>query len=161
MFSEIALGMLDYRESEEAFHKLFEIEMFDPSTFLPKAQIANVTSQNQLRNRLSTAKPLNIVIAYYLGSVDESLAIQRAKDYSNTIDALGNPISASLLELGLIKSIYPQEVRRNSGEISVEYSRNGFHLGEIAVLTTVVPPDSPVRDRVYLANMLRDKYSFN
>lgn len=154
MFHEIALGMLDYRESEEASLKVWGHEMFDPLSFNEYTHIYTNISPYNLRKILSESTPFQVYTAYHLGMVDEQYALQRAKDYGamNIYDERNHP--STLLELGIIKSTYPHEIRENSGELSQTYHMNGFTLSEIIALTTVVPPDNPVRERIELTRHL-------
>jgi hypothetical protein len=156
MFQEIALGMVDYRESEEALLKLWDYELFEPLSFSRMANETTISKNRNIRKILSESNPIEIAIQYHLGTIDEMIAIQRAKDYGAYSVYDENNYPASLFELGLVKSSYPKEFREFSGEISQIYHKNGFTFHEIAVLTTVVPPDNPVRGRVEISHFLRE-----
>jgi hypothetical protein len=155
MFNEIALGMLDCRESEEAFRKIYEIEVFEPEYFLAQAEKSNFSTYRSLRRHLGENNDMSMIIAYHLGRVGERMAVQRAKDYAQKMTVLPTAPPTTLFELGVIKSKYSSGIRDRAGEISMAYSARGMGVEEIVLLTTVVPPDVPSRRGTGIADILK------
>ncbi|MFT4309522.1 MAG: hypothetical protein ACMXYL_03475 [Candidatus Woesearchaeota archaeon] len=155
MYHEIALGMIDYRESEEPITKLAEYEIYNKELFDKSSVSLDSIDNNNIRRMLSFASPFDVILAYYMGMVDEDIAVMRAGDYGTT-GIIGNELHyATLLELGLAKSTHPTIIRENAGELSQKYKIEGFTFPEIIALTTIVPPDNPTTEKIGLERLIR------